>query len=87
MKDKNTKNTKHAQSQSNQQERGWRMQWITLAEAVAMLNKNGIKITPPTLLKLIKNKEVEGQQLGNRYFTTEEAMQKIINPGKANEAK
>lgn len=52
--------------------------WLTIPQAVEMLNASGIKMSAPTLLTLIKEETVDGMKLGNRYFILKETIEKIL---------
>jgi hypothetical protein len=53
--------------------------WMTTTEALTVLNKSGIKITQPTLVKFIRRNQVEGKMIGRRYFITVEAVMGMLN--------
>jgi hypothetical protein len=52
--------------------------WLATGAALEKLAAGGMKMSLPTLIKLIRTKEIEGKQVGARYFVSRESIDALL---------
>jgi hypothetical protein len=64
-----------------------KMQWVSIPDAAAMLKRRGVKMSAPTLIRLVRDGEVKGMKIGNRFFVSKEEVERILSGKPGEEAK
>ncbi len=52
--------------------------WMNTGEAIEKLIQGGMRMSLPTLIKLIRTEQLEGKKVGVRYFVTTEAIENLL---------
>jgi hypothetical protein len=52
--------------------------WMSTQEAVSRIRAAGMKMTIPTLIKLIVRGEIEGKKVGKRYFVATQSIENLL---------
>jgi hypothetical protein len=55
-----------------------KVSWMNTTEAIEKLNMAGMRMSLPTLIKLIRTEQLEGKKVGVRYFVTTEAIETLL---------
>jgi hypothetical protein len=52
--------------------------WMATGDALKKLAAGGMKMSLPTLIKLIRTGELSGKQVGARYFVSRESIEQLL---------
>ena len=53
-------------------------QWMSTQEAIERIRESGMRMTPPTLIKLVNRGELVGKRVGARYFISTESIENLL---------
>ena len=52
--------------------------WMSTTDALEKLGEGGMKMTAPTLIKLIVRGEIVGKKVGKKYFITVKSIENLL---------
>lgn len=52
--------------------------WLQTGEALEKLHAAGMRITPPTLIAMIRRGELVGKRVGKKYFILTESIENLV---------
>jgi hypothetical protein len=54
------------------------IQWMSTSQAIEKLAAGGMKLTAPTLLRMIDREEILGKRVGKKFFVSVEDIENLL---------
>jgi hypothetical protein len=55
-----------------------KLQWMSTTEAVERLAEGGMKLTAPTLLRMVNREEILGKRVGKKFFVSVDDIENLL---------